>query len=245
MSDLQNYGPEKRTTRRDFAKEQLLLVCLLVVLTSAMFIKWPALDLSFSRLFFDGQSFPLARNAALQKLRSLTDVIGAVILVTSFFLICHRPSRDYLGIPIRDLLVPFIAYGIGAGLIVESVLKEFIGRARPRSILEFGGSNLFTVPWQMSDACQSNCSFSSGEAAGAMAMFSILAMIPKGPARILACLVMTFLTIMLGLNRIAFGAHFLSDVLISMLVIIAVILAARILVHSLHIDLAQSDEVQE
>jgi len=230
--DLDTDSQRNRTTRKNFAKVQLLLVCLSIVLTSAIFIKWPELDITFSRLFFDGQAFPLSQNTALQRLRSLTDVIGAMILATSLFLICHRPSRSYLGIQIRDLLVPLIVYGIGVGLIVDLILKEFIGRARPRSILEFGEAGVFTVPWQMSDACQSNCSFSSGEAAGAMAMFSILAMVPKGPVRILACLVMAFLTIMLGLNRIAFGAHFLSDVLISMLLIIAVILAARILVHS-------------
>ncbi|WP_416409672.1 phosphatase PAP2 family protein [Agrobacterium rosae] len=229
MMDMENGGIANRTTRRDFNKEQLLLVCALIVLTSAIFAASPELDIAFSRLFFDGQKFPLSQNTSLQKLRSLTELIGAIILGGCLVLICYRPLREFLRLRVRDLFVPFIAYGVGTGLIVNSILKQYIGRARPRSIEEFGGSDVFTGVWELSDACHSNCSFTSGEAAGAMAMCSVLILIPKGPARTFAFITMTFLSALLGLNRIAFGAHFLSDVLLSMLIITAIILAAKIL----------------
>ena len=101
----------------------------------------------------------------------LNDWFAGAVLGLSAILLCWRRMRRSLGQRPRDLLLPMITYGLGVGLIVNSFLKEYFGRARPRDIVEFGGDKMFTAVWQVSDACYTNCSFTSGEAAGAMAIY--------------------------------------------------------------------------
>ena len=54
---------------------------------------------------------------------------------------------------------------LGPGLVVESFLKTFSGRARPKEIIEFGGEATFSSALVFSDQCLRNCSFVSGHAA--------------------------------------------------------------------------------
>jgi PAP2 (acid phosphatase) superfamily protein len=206
------------------------MVVILILLVSLLFTIEPELDLAFSRLFFDGVRFPLAQNSYLQHLRSLTEWFAWVILGLSALLFCSPSLRARFGVRARDLLFPVAAYGLGAGLIVNVIFKQYVGRARPRDVLEFGGDQIFTAAWQISDACQANCSFTSGEAAGAMAIYSSLALLQalSPRSRLIVATIIGCLVIALCLNRIAFGAHFLSDVLLSMLIVLAILLATRI-----------------
>ncbi|MCL6705425.1 phosphatase PAP2 family protein [Pseudomonas sp. R2.Fl] len=215
---------------RDATGRSLVFVVILILLVSVLFTLAPELDLAFSRLFFDGVRFPLARNGYLRQLRSLTDWFAWAILGASVLLLCSPPLRTRSGVRVRDLLLPFAAYGLGVGFIVNTVFKQYFGRARPRDVLEFGGDQTFTAAWRISEACQANCSFTSGEAAGAMAIYSSLALLPalSPRLRLVTAAVIGCLSTALGLNRIAFGAHFLSDVLLSMLIVLAILLATKI-----------------
>lgn len=215
------------TTHRSLAVSALV-----TVVVSGLFIIRPDLDVAFSRLFFDGTRFSLADNFYLQRLRVLTNWLGGAILGWTILLLVRPDLRKRLGCRPRDLLLPFAAYGIGAGLLVNGFLKEYFGRARPREVLEFGGDSAFTAAWQLSDACQTNCSFTSGEGAGAMAIFSVMTIVPtlSPMARIAFAILLGCTAIMLGFNRIAFGGHFLSDVLLSMLFVITILLATKVLI---------------
>lgn len=224
----------KDGVRRGFhsitAERSLAVVMVMIVLVSVLFALQPDLDLTFSRLFFDGIEFPLSDNTHLQRLRSLTDWLAGAVLGLTLVLLCWPSMRRKFCLRPRDLLLPIVTYGLGVGLIVNSFLKQYFGRARPRDIVEFGGDKMFTAVWQVSDACYTNCSFTSGEAAGAMALYSALAMMPAaGPKlRILMTMAIGCISMALSLNRIAFGAHFLSDVLLSSLIILAILLTAKV-----------------
>lgn len=209
----------------------LILVLVLLALTSIVFLVEPQIDLRFSALFHDGMSFPLAYHTGLQKLRALNDWIAGVLLALSVALLSFASLRKRVGVSGRNALVPILTYGIGVGSLVNATLKETFGRARPRDIIEFGGSEAFTKVWEISDACSSNCSFTSGEAAGAMAMFSAIFILPKFTegGRLIVGSIMGLVVVILGLNRIAFGAHFLSDVLLSALIVLAVMLGSKLL----------------
>ena len=50
-------------------------------------------------------------------------------------------------------------------IIVNYILKGLWGRARPEDVMQYGGSKIFTPWFSTSDACISNCSFVSGDAA--------------------------------------------------------------------------------
>ena len=54
--------------------------------------------------------------------------------------------------------------------LINLVLKTFWGRARPNDILQLGGKESFSPWYKYSDACVSNCSFVSGDAAGGFSL---------------------------------------------------------------------------
>lgn len=213
-----------------FGAASVWFVCFLIVVTSLIFSLNPHLDIWFSGLFFDGQTFPLAHHPALMSLRKLNYGLGATIILAAVLILLVRPLRRQTGVNAQTALVPLAAYGIGAGLIVNGGLKEFFGRARPRDIVEFSGEQVFTGVWIVANECQSNCSFSSGEAAAAMSMFSALALIPTSMPRMRIAIGLTLspLVAALSFNRIIFGAHFLSDTLMSLFIVSLVMLVTNL-----------------
>jgi lipid A 4'-phosphatase len=119
-----------------------------------------------------------------------------------------------------------ITAAVGPGIIVNYVLKENFGRARPSQIIEFGGQKTFTPAFIVSDQCLTNCSFSSGHASMAIYFTAIayaFALRSKNHKTnvasssrftiiyLLGCL----FGIMVGMSRILMGGHFLSDVAFS------------------------------
>ncbi|CDM57084.1 phosphatase protein [Rhizobium favelukesii] len=79
----------------------------------------------------------------------------------------------------------------------------------------------------MAGKCMSNCSFVSGEAAGAGWVFCLIFLIPQ-PARSALALPLAAVSFLAPAMRVAFGAHYLSDVILgwlSSIVIFAGLLA--------------------
>jgi membrane-associated phospholipid phosphatase len=95
---------------------------------------------------------------------------------------------------------------------VNGILKMFWGRPRPRMLSEFGGTYDFQAWSDLSGTCFNNCSFVSGEASSAFAVFALAALVPS-PWRYTAMGAAIVYGVSVGFVRIAVGAHFLSDVL--------------------------------
>ena len=118
------------------------------------------------------------------------------------------------------------ALAIGPGLIVNLGLKDHAHRPRPINVREFGGVDEFKTWYQFDGACAKNCAFPSGEAAQGFWTLAPAMLVPlpwRGPA-IAAALVFGTAT---SVWRMAFGAHFLSDVLVGALISIIVVLVLR------------------
>lgn len=96
-------------------------------------------------------------------------------------------------------------------LVINLFLKNFWGRARPNEILEFGGENNFTPWFEISNACNTNCSFVSGDASVGFSLISLY-FLTNNKKYIFIALVSG---LSLGIIRIMEGGHFLSDVLIA------------------------------
>ena len=106
---------------------------------------------------------------------------------------------------------------LGPGVMINEVLKNNWGRARPVAIVEFGGASSYTPPWQISDQCQKNCAMASGHAA--LGYYPIaLAWVLRRHRRWCMGLGLGCGSLV-GLGRILQGAHFLSDVLVSAAVV--------------------------
>jgi lipid A 4'-phosphatase len=89
------------------------------------------------------------------------------------------------------------------------------GRARPNDILQFGGRENFTPWFELSNACNTNCSFVSGDASVG---FSLIALFLITRKKIFFWSSLIF-GLLIGLIRIMEGGHFFSDVVVSGLVV--------------------------
>ena len=83
-------------------------------------------------------------------------------------------------------------------------------------ILEFGGVETFSPWYKISNSCDTNCSFVSGDSSVGFAII-ILFFLTKNIFFLYGSLVFGF---MLGFIRILAGGHFLSDVVFSGVIII-------------------------
>ena len=104
---------------------------------------------------------------------------------------------------------------IGPGLIVNSTFKEHWGRPRPREITKFGGEKPFLTVWEKKKTSEGS-SFPSGHASVGYFLFAPFFFLSrtkkKGWSIFFLFLGLGYGTLM-GIGRIAQGAHFASDVL--------------------------------
>jgi membrane-associated PAP2 superfamily phosphatase len=197
--------------------DPIVQVILFILLVSLVFLAYPGIDVWFTKLFYLPDSgFPMNRLDALSALRSLSRILIAATVVAAIAAIVAKLLRPMRPTPIRPSDIVFLLSSllIGPGIVVNVFFKEFWGRPRPNTVDLFGGEAPFVGIWQLSDYCLSNCSFVSGEASAAIWLVAVAIVIPfrwRKPALIVALT----LAVMFSLNRIAFGRHFLSDVLLA------------------------------
>lgn len=131
-------------------------------------------------------------------------------------LLTGKLRRDDL----RLLAYPSLCVALACGGIVNLLLKAHVGRARPDTLAEFGGTAQFTPPWQIVDECARNCSFTSGAAAMAASLaiptlVILWSHLTRDHGRLLAIMVAVGYIAVTSLLRIGLGRHFLSDTLFS------------------------------
>ena len=201
---------------------------ILIVVTSVFFLLFPRTDLWFSDLFYEsGNGFPMSRLGAFIALRKLGNDLTWVVAVGLALVVLGKlllPWRASLVSP-RDTLFILSTLALGPGLVANLIFKNHWGRPRPTAIGYFHGAQPFVGVWQISDGCASNCSFVSGEASSAIWLLTLAVLVPPR-WRGLAIRILAGLAVLLSLNRIAVGGHFLSDVLLSWWMTLAVIAVA-------------------
>lgn len=178
-------------------------------------VLWPRVDIGISGFFYHaGQGFFLANNPGFFALHWLAvvgaRVLGVVLAVAAGVAMARR--RMVGGLDAKAWLFLFMALLIGPGLVANTGFKDHWGRARPREIVEFGGSEKFTPFYQPHfENARRNGSFVSGDGAFGffLPVFAFVAV--RSRAR------RVFWTMMLagalfGFTRIVMGGHFFSDV---------------------------------
>jgi lipid A 4'-phosphatase len=189
----------------------------LVLLISALFALFPGIDLAASGMFYaTGRGFPASRDGLLIALRTSADllvVLAVIALLGSVAAKLIRPDRPSPIAPNRVLFLLW-SLALGPGLLVNVILKDHWGRPRPTTITAFGGGNPYAPVWEISDFCVRNCSFVAGEASTAAWLVGFALILPSR-WRVPGIIAASLYALLIGLNRIAFGGHFLSDVLLS------------------------------
>ena len=204
-----------------------LVYVALTALTLIVFAVWPGLDLAVSHLFYDGGGF-IGHDRLARFGRDVFRVTPFVVLALYAALwLARRRGVAVRWAPSGRAMIFLIAtLAIGPGLIVNLGLKDHWHRPRPIQTQEFNGPSPF-MPWYDDDgACRKNCSFVSGEAATGFWMVAPASVLPspwRGPAVVAAFA----FGIGASLLRMAFGGHYLSDVLLGGLVTLIVIEIAR------------------
>jgi lipid A 4'-phosphatase len=94
---------------------------------------------------------------------------------------------------------------------VNTILKDYCGRARPFQVSEFGGRRHFTPAFVITDQCKTNCSFVSGDAS--LGYFGLAFFFVTRRRRVVIASAAVLAGTLIGLVRMAQGAHFLSDVI--------------------------------
>jgi lipid A 4'-phosphatase len=205
----------------------LLGLVALLAIVGAVFAIWPDLDIAATHAFYDRGGF-VGASAGARYARDFFRVFPFVVLGALAALYAARR----LGFAVRrapdgrSIMFLAASMAIGAGLIVNLGMKDHLHRPRPVHVREFGGTEDFRPWYRFDGACRKNCGFASGEAASA---FWMVAPALLAPPPFQAPAIAGALAFGAGASalRMAFGGHFLSDVLFGGLISLIVVFAIR------------------
>ena len=190
----------------------------------------PTLDVAISNLAYGPGGFVLPRAGLvlamswLVTIASWIVILGAVVLVVANLRAGHPVVW---GLDTSRLLLVLLTFILVPGLLVNSILKHHVGRARPIEIVQFGGDAQFTRAGVPADQCRRNCAFPSGEGSAAFALAAV-GVATGSPAVLAGALAIGTLV---SIVRVLTGAHFVSDVASSaLLTLLAIVLLDRLLV---------------
>ncbi len=232
------------------AGKLLLSLCLVFLLASAIFLAFPGLDLRASSFFHtQDNGFWLRDNAVLHAYRDVFNAMSIGLAAISAVLWAWSAFRGPLfGISFRVWAFISLLYLLGPGLVVNGILKAHWGRARPANVSEFGGDRTFTRVLELSDQCERNCSFVSGEGSSAAAFFISLlvlsAYIPGRRARYIVLSCGFVFALLAATLRVIKGRHFVSDTLFAAIFVslVALLLARLLLMNEAQSNKAGSAE---
>lgn len=205
------------------------------LLVTGAFVAFPVIDLGVSGFFGDAEAgFPLTGSVSIRMLRGLLlAATGGVVLATLGAALLGLVSATWRPLLLRDAMFVLYSFALGPGLLVNGVIKRMSGRVRPMNIDAFGGIYSFQPAFDFSGPCGSGCSFVSAETAAVAVAMTCLVLVfgPKLADRPRAMLRIGVVAAVLAVAaiRIALGAHFLSDVVYSLLLISAIVPALHIL----------------
>jgi lipid A 4'-phosphatase len=199
-------------------RSRVLLTCFL--LSSVTLATFSHVDLRIAALFYDG-GFYMARQGWTRVLHGSVPwfIIAALVAVAGSYVFNRFARRNLFEVDGRKLVYLLLVLVLGAGLAVNAILKDNFGRARPRDVEEFGGTLQFTPAFFVSSECDYNCSFASGDAAGA---FFGLAFVLASSRRRAASAAGIGFGVLVSVARIASGAHWFSDTIVSFFVMLIV-----------------------
>ena len=215
--------------RRFFARPKgwfIVLMALWWVLL-AVFYLVPEIDLAAARAFFAqaacGEaiergrvcgSFPYGTETLFVLIRRVLFYLPALVAIYLLYRLIanlQHHGKTYSPRKTRDYSIALISFLIGPYVLVNLILKQVSNRPRPYETNFFGGKDVFTPAGDFGGACVGNCSFISGEAAGAGWLACLIVLLPKplrpvlGPPLIAISLISPAL-------RTSFGGHYFSDV---------------------------------
>ena len=192
-------------------------ITFITLLFSIVIFLFPQIDLATSQLFYQpdhGFLFATHNRHFFNHFRNFmvyfTYVfIGLITLTLLFGLLFKKLTLPF---STKECLFILICFAVAPTLVVNDVLKNHWGRARPYQIQQFGGNKTFTPAWTLSSQCERNCSFTSGETANVFCYLALAFVVRR--KKLVTGIVLTA-GLLMAIARIGQGGHFVSDTLLS------------------------------
>src|SRR5205823_3931456 len=177
---------------------------------------FPQIDLWLAHLFYNASSrtFVLSPFGAAQFVRRAAMWVAWAFTAPAIVALIVKLIRPEKPLLISGRAVVFLLSTIlmTAILLPDVVIKHHWGRPRPIATTQFNGSQAFKPWWQARTDDWHSTSFLSGEAATAFWTYAPAALAPPA-LRPVAFIGATIFGLTIGILRMAFGAHYASDVL--------------------------------
>jgi lipid A 4'-phosphatase len=212
-------------------KRAFLLLALATVVLAGLFLAFPGIDRAVEHGFLRGEDgrFRLDGVAWADFVnRALPWLMTALAVALVVLGIAALRGRALGGIGLRQIGYLAAVFLLGPALLANLLLKDQLGRVRPRDIPPGQEAMLFTPPFVPSDACPNNCSFPAGDAAAGYAFLGLALALPRrGRAAGVAGAIA--LGSFLGAVRMLQGAHYFSDVIFAGLLMALVAVGLHLL----------------
>ena len=210
---------DHKATESKLRREFLIGTVLMAFPLAALLISAPQIDLGVSAAVRQlcepaPAGFPWCRSVTAVTLARnvfiglFAAVAIATVATTVYVMVTERRLLGFR--QVRCLFVIAVLI-VGPGVVANLILKDNLGRARPREVIEFGGTKAYSPPLLPSRECDRNCSFVSGEASSQFAAFFALAFVLPQFRKALIGVALVAGTVA-GAVRITQGGHFVSDV---------------------------------
>jgi lipid A 4'-phosphatase len=200
-------------------------------LLGLFFLFLPELDLAFTGLFYSPNAGFTQNGSPWERAlyESVDWIVGIAVVGAVGVLVLEAARRGPFQHRGKVAALLLVVLALGPGLVVNGILKEHWGRARPRDVSQFGGDRSFTPALVIADECERNCSFSAGHPSAGFALAALAYVWASRRRRWAIIASATAFGLLVGLARVAAGGHFLSDVLFSGVIVIglAVVLGDR------------------
>jgi membrane-associated PAP2 superfamily phosphatase len=196
----------------------LIIALAIAAVAGLAFGFFPALDLAVSGYFYsfvdvNKNHFALRIYPPIMMARDAGLWVGTVLVAPAVAALVVKLllPRLKLLVPGRAVIFLIVTMALGPGLLVNAVLKDHWDRPRPIDVKQFGGAETFVPWWDPRGDCPNNCSFVSGDVAGAFWTLAPAALTPP-PYRALAYGAALALGSAMAAFRVMAGGHFPSDV---------------------------------
>ena len=165
-AELNNMVKKILTLLKEYIIEHKVFLALFIVL-GILAYKFSYIDILITNLFYNENGFYLADNTfgliIYEGAYYLT--IAVILLLLVMLLLNLFKNIKPFGMPRKAVIFFIVVVIMAPGIVVNSILKENVGRPRPIHITEYGGTAVFQPPFVISNQCENNCSFVSGHAA--------------------------------------------------------------------------------
>jgi lipid A 4'-phosphatase len=209
----------------------LRVLGILFVVLAIVFVVFPGIDLGVAGWFYvPPRHFTLGETLVGRVFDGEVHYAMEwfIVLMVGVFLYGLIRKRTFWNLTPKNFLFVALTIGLGAGLVTNVVFKDSWGRARPSSVLEFGGTKQFSPAFMRATQCDKNCSFVSGDASLAASFLAFAVIAERNRRR--WWIGLGAFTALVGLMRMGRGSHFLSDVVFAVIFTVMIMLVLERLI---------------